>query len=131
MAHRWAVHGKVFLDPNFTHGWPIGGPCMAMHGSPWDLSTGWFFKHKCLIFTSGSCFLGVFGSYMFFLLNLLNLSSINLSIFLPLTIGLLHVDSRLENEHFLLKSDFKAMKSGASVNCWEIQHPLEIFTAVS
>ena len=40
MAHRWAVHGKAFLDPNFTHGWPMGGPCMAMHGSPWDLSTG-------------------------------------------------------------------------------------------
>ena len=20
MAHRWAVHGKAFLDPNFTHG---------------------------------------------------------------------------------------------------------------
>ena len=39
MSHRGAVHGKAFLDPNFTHGWPMGGACMAMHGSSWDLST--------------------------------------------------------------------------------------------
>ena len=34
LPHRWAVHGKVFSDPNSTHGWLMGGPYMAMHGHP-------------------------------------------------------------------------------------------------
>ena len=41
LPHRWTmgVHGKAFLDPNFTHGW-------TMHGSPWDLSTGTYMRPK-------------------------------------------------------------------------------------